>query len=106
MVQKEVHEYLKSGTQRGFSLKELKKELVKAGHEIKIVEEAAKEFERKNAFKIISIFAVVIIVSLSIIFGFKSFIFGNDKLHFNNDVIGTKLNVEDDFEINPKDLVK
>jgi len=86
MAQKEVREYLKSGTEKGFSLKELKKELVKAGHEVKVIEEATKEFERKNTFKIISVFGIVIVVSLAVIFGFKDLIFDSDK------VVGTNLN--------------
>lgn len=96
MVQKEVHEYLRSGTEKGFSLKELKRELIKAGHEIKVVEEEAKRFERKNAFKLISVFAVVIVFSLIVIFGFKGFIFENEK-----SVVGTNL---DNLEKNNANL--
>jgi len=51
-----------------------------------VIEEEAKEFERKNAFKIIGSFFVVIVVSLIVIFGFKNLIFENEK-----NVIGVDL---------------
>ena len=103
MVQKEVREYLRSGTEKGFSIKELKRELVKAGHEIKVVEESAKEFERKNAFKIIGGFLVVAVVSLVVIFGFKDLIF-NEKNAVGTDIKGLNDNVNLNQECNEGEI--
>lgn len=100
MVNGEIHEYLRSGIEKGFSIKDLKRELIKAGHEIKVVEEEAKEFERKNAFKLIYIFGIVIVVSLIVILGFKGLIFENEK-----NVVGVDLNSENLF-LNFKELIK
>ncbi|MAG47453.1 hypothetical protein CL617_02510 [archaeon] len=101
MTSQEVDNYIKKGLENGFTLEELKDELLKAGHSSQSIKDSFSKHRthKKDGKHILLIIGILIIVILPLIFLAKNFIFDKDvvgsNLEFNNHVVDEILNIQD-----------